>query len=76
LLRFLQCLASSPQAGAKARWNVSLFHYRNYASDTGKVLCGIQVKEEERAAFDAFLQQLGFPFVEETNNPVYKQFLR
>ena len=72
LLRFLQTLASSHSPP----WNVSMFHYRNYASDTGKVLCGIQVKEEQREEFALFLQQLGYPYVEETDNPVYKTFLK
>ena len=62
-------------SGGSERWNISLFHYRNYGSDSGKVLCGIQVSDGQREAFDRFLQRLGYPYVEETNNPVYKQFL-
>ena len=32
--------------------------------------------EDIAAAFDAFLHSLGYPFVEETANPVYALFLR
>ena len=86
LLRFLHCLSSGGNkgggeggttngVGGSEGWNISLFHYRNYGSDTGKVLCGIQVGDGQREAFDEFLQRLGYPYVEETDNPVYKQFL-
>ena len=80
LWRFLQCLNSGNGGGGggqqgSERWNISLFHYRNYGSDSGKVLCGIQVGEGEREAFDLFLKRLGYPYVEETDNSVYKQFL-
>jgi threonine dehydratase len=33
------------------------------------------VPAAEHEAFDAFLQTLGYPFVEETDNPVYRLFL-
>ncbi|CAG0986912.1 threonine dehydratase [Methylophilaceae bacterium] len=56
-------------------WNISLFHYRNHGADFGRVLIGIQVPPEEKAEFDAFLQTLGYPYWEETNNPAYKLFL-
>ncbi|MEQ1534241.1 MAG: threonine ammonia-lyase, biosynthetic [Burkholderiaceae bacterium] len=57
-------------------WNISLFHYRNQGADYGRILVGLQVPETENKAFDAFLKTLGYPFVEETNNPVYKLFLK
>lgn len=56
-------------------WNISLFHYRNHGADFGRVLVGIQVPPDEKAEFDAFLQSLGYPYWEETNNPAYKLFL-
>lgn len=56
-------------------WNISLFHYRNHGADFGRVLVGIQVPPAEKAEFDAFLQSLGYPYWEETNNPAYKLFL-
>ncbi|KAJ3123562.1 Threonine dehydratase biosynthetic, chloroplastic [Nowakowskiella sp. JEL0407] len=60
----------------KSTWNVSLFHYRNYGGDVGKVMVGIQVPEETSEEFEEFLNHLKYPFVEETANPVYQQFLR
>lgn len=57
-------------------WNISLFHYRNHGADIGKVLAGIQVPPNDAADFKKFLHNLGYPYVEETNNPVYKRYLR
>ncbi|KAF8161126.1 threonine ammonia-lyase [Crassisporium funariophilum] len=57
-------------------WNISLFHYRNQGGDLAKVLAGIQVPEEDSVAFDDFLKKLDFPYVEETENSVYKRFLQ
>jgi threonine dehydratase len=57
-------------------WNISLFHYRNQGADYGRILVGLQVPAAENKAFDAFLKTMGYPFVEETNNPVYKLFLK
>ncbi|MEP6722019.1 MAG: threonine ammonia-lyase, biosynthetic, partial [Variovorax sp.] len=54
----------------------SLFHYRNQGADYGRILVGVQVPTADHAAFDSFLQTLGYPFVEETGNPVYKLFLK
>jgi threonine dehydratase len=56
-------------------WNISLFHYRNHGSDYGRVLVGIQVPDEDENAFLSFLDQLGYSYFNETNNPVIKQFL-
>ncbi|KAH9972463.1 tryptophan synthase beta subunit-like PLP-dependent enzyme [Lactifluus volemus] len=57
-------------------WNISLFHYRNHGADLGKVLAGIQAPEEDSAQFGAFLSDLGYPYVEETYNEIYKRYLR
>lgn len=57
-------------------WNISLFHYRNHGSDFGRVLVGIQVPENEREAFNIFLEKLGYDYREETENPAYQHFLR
>ncbi len=57
-------------------WNISLFHYRNQGADYGRILVGLQVPETDHKAFDTFLQALGYPFVEETSNPVYRMFLQ
>ncbi len=57
-------------------WNISLFHYRNQGADYGRILVGIQVPKADDKAFTAFLSGLGYPFVEETHNPVYQLFLK
>lgn len=56
-------------------WNISLFHYRNHGADYGRVLVGMQVPPEDRAAFATFLEQLGYPYWDESNNPAYQLFL-
>ena len=56
-------------------WNISLFHYRNHGADYGRVLVGMQVPPQDRAAFKAFLDQLAYPYWDESNNPAYKLFL-
>ncbi|KAI0239642.1 threonine deaminase [Massospora cicadina] len=63
-------------ASLNVGWNVTLFQYRNYGGDTGKVLVGIQVPPEESLALATFLRDLNYPWVEETDNPVYRTFLR
>jgi threonine dehydratase len=67
LLKFLTGMAHG--------WNISLFHYRNHGSDYGRVLVGIQVLDAERAKFLQYIRELGYPFCEETENPVYRLFL-
>jgi len=57
-------------------WNVSLFHYRNHGDDFGRVLVGIQVPESSNKNLQSFLSNLGYRYEEETNNPVYRTFLR
>ncbi len=56
-------------------WNISLFHYRNHGADYGRILIGIQVPEIDRAAWQEFLDQLGYVYWDETDNPGYKLFL-
>ena len=58
------------------RWNISLFHYRNHGSAYGRVLMGFQVKANGDAEFREFLENANFPYVDETNNPVYEVFLK
>jgi threonine dehydratase len=67
LLKFLMLLGN--------RWNISMFHYRNHGSAFGRVLVGIQVPDEEKLEFQAFLQNIGYRCWEETNNPAYELFL-
>jgi threonine dehydratase len=68
LLQFLSSLG--------ARWNISLFHYRNHGSAYGRVLVGLEVPAPERAELGERLAQLGFQFTDETMNPAGALFLR
>jgi threonine dehydratase len=68
LLKFLSLM--------RPNWNISLFHYRNQGADYGRILVGLQVPAADDKAFKNFLNELGYPYVEETANPVYRLFLR
>ncbi len=57
-------------------WNISLFHYRNQGADYGRILVGVQVPKADKKAFRDFLQGLAYPCEDETDNPVYRLFLR
>jgi threonine dehydratase len=57
-------------------WNISLFHYRNHGADFGRVLVGVQIPESDRVAFKNFINGLNFPYWEETDNPIYSDFLQ
>jgi threonine dehydratase len=39
------------------------------------VLAGIQVSVHERERFQEYLEALGYPYWEETDNPAYRLFL-
>lgn len=67
LLRFLNHMGE--------RWNISLFHYRNHGAAYGRVLAGIQVPQEDNEKLELFLQNLGYSWWEETDNPAYRMFL-
>jgi threonine dehydratase len=56
-------------------WNISLFHYRNHGTDYGRVLVGIQVPKADKRKFQGFLDELGYPYWDESENPAYKLFL-
>ncbi|MDO8827440.1 threonine ammonia-lyase, biosynthetic [Methylophaga sp.] len=68
LLRFLTHIGQ--------RWNISLFHYRNHGAAYGRVLVGIQVTPEFNEEFQAFLDNLGYNYWLETDNPAYDLFLK
>jgi threonine dehydratase len=57
-------------------WNITLFHYRNQGADYGRILVGLQVPKADNKAFKEFLDTLGYPSVDETDNPVYRLFLQ
>jgi len=67
LMRFLNSM--------KPDWNISLFHYRNQGADYGQILVGIQVPFGQKKAFRLFLDEVGYPHWNETENPAYKLFL-
>ena len=67
LLKFLSSM--------RPDWNISLFHYRNHGADYGRVLVGMQVPPKEMAQFRRFLRELGYPYVDESQNPAYRLFL-
>ncbi|CDO54796.1 hypothetical protein DV451_002321 [Geotrichum candidum] len=62
--------------GVQGKWMITLFHYRNHGSDIGKVLAGLQVPPAEEEEFQKFLHDLGYPHHDETDNEVYKIFLK
>ncbi|MDT8452508.1 MAG: threonine ammonia-lyase, biosynthetic [Gammaproteobacteria bacterium] len=57
------------------RWNISLFHYRNHGAAYGRVLVGLQAAKRERKDLSAYLDELGYSYWDETDNPAYKLFL-
>ncbi len=67
LMNFLESMGQN--------WNISLFHYRNHGADFGRVLVGMQVPPQDKAKFEQFLANLGYPYWDESKNPAYKLFL-
>lgn len=57
-------------------WNISLFHYRNHGAAYGRVLAGVQVPAEQQADFEEYLDSLGYPYINEQDNPGYELFLK
>jgi len=60
--------------GLGKRWNISLFHYRNHGAAYGRVLMGIQAPPVERPEFFRQLDDQGYRYWEETDNPAYRLF--
>lgn len=67
LMKFLSSLGS--------KWNISMFHYRNHGAAYSRVLMGVQVPDEDMTAFRAMLDEVGFRYWDETDNPAYRLFL-
>ncbi|MGU3362246.1 threonine ammonia-lyase, biosynthetic [Methylobacterium sp. M6A4_1b] len=67
LMKFLDALGDG--------FDITLFHYRNHGADYGRVLAGIDVPPAERARFDAAIEALHYPCIDETDNPAYRMFL-
>jgi len=56
------------------RWNISAFHYRNQASDTGNVLIGFEA--EDLPALEARLSQTGYSRHRVDDSPSVQLFVR
>jgi threonine dehydratase len=67
LLKFL--------SGLGQRWNISMFHYRNHGAAYGRILVGVQLQRRERREFEQILEQLNYPYWEETDNLAYQLYL-
>ncbi|MDT8319321.1 MAG: threonine ammonia-lyase, biosynthetic [Xanthomonadales bacterium] len=67
LLKFLR--------GMQSDWNISLFHYRNYGSEYGRVLMGIQVPPQDDERFAEFLRNTGYACKAERDNPAFQLFV-
>ena len=67
LLRFLDHMGEE--------WNISLFHYRNHGAAYGRILVGIQVPIDQKSDFDEFLNEIKYPYWDESDNPAYALFL-
>jgi len=58
-----------------ARWNISMFHYRNHGAAYGRVVVGLQVAETERHKVPETLDSIGYMYWDETDNPAYRLYL-
>lgn len=67
LLEFLNSLGQN--------WNISLFHYRNHGAAYGRVLAGLQVPEQDLKKLTVALDELGYWYQDETDNPAFNLFL-
>ncbi len=57
------------------KWNITLFHYRNHGAADGLVLAGFEIAEQDSVNFAQHLDDLGYLYQEQTDNPAYKFFL-
>lgn len=60
----------------RPKYNISLFQYRNSGGDIAKILAGILCPESEVAELQQFLKEIGYSWVDCTESPVFKTFLR
>ena len=67
LIQFLNCMSPN--------WNISLFHYRNNGADYGRIAIGVQVPPTEMSQWLDFVNTLGYPYWDESQNPAYQLFL-
>lgn len=69
-------LDSFLKAISKDRHGLTMLHYRNHGGQVGKVLAGVSVAQEKLDQFTHMLEQLGHTYYDETENPVYTDFMR
>lgn len=67
LMKFLTHLPES--------WNISLFHYRNHGAAYGRVLVGMQMPAEDRPGLECHLDEIGYRYWKESDNPAYRLFM-
>jgi len=67
LTRFLEA--------TRGKHNISLFHYRAQGGDFGRVLIGLESAGESYGDLEERLNNLGYRYIEETDNPAYTLFL-
>ena len=58
------------------RWNISLFHYRNHGAAYGRVLFGLNVKDDELDELHHVMKSVGFELIDETDNPAFALFMK
>ena len=68
LMKFLDGLGSD--------LNISMFHYRNHGAADGRILVGFTDNDQDRSRLIARLDQVGFRYWEETENPAYQAYLK
>jgi threonine dehydratase len=61
--------------GLSADLNITLFHYRNHGAAVGRVLAGLQHVGGDQARIQQFLDQVGYSYRDQTDNPAYRIFL-
>ena len=59
----------------KSNWSISVFHYRNYGADVGKIVIGVLIDRNEILDWNKFVRILGYKFWDETQNDTYRLFL-
>ena len=53
-----------------------MLHYRNHGGQVGKVLAGVQIPKSEYSRFDDVIEGLGYTYYDESENPVFTEFMR
>ncbi|PSR88759.1 putative threonine protein [Coniella lustricola] len=56
--------------------NISLFQYRSSGGDTAKILAGILCPDNEVQELEQYLKKIGYSWIDCTESPVFKTFLR